>query len=122
MTYHPLDTLLDDEKLYHWSPRERRKGIECRGLAPGSRGLQGNWKPPYVAFSLDPVMAWGLVSNRIDPPPPIWDLWAVNVYNIEHRELLFDHYLDSKRPYIYEIRVYERIFKRNVIWVAERKV
>lgn len=123
MPYHPLETLLTDDRLYHWSPRERRKSIERRGLVPGSRSLQGDWKPPYIAFSLDPVRAWGLVSNRSGyTPDPIWDLWSVDVYNVPHYEMLYDHYLDSSRRYIYEVRVYERLFKRHVTWVAERGV
>lgn len=120
--YHPLNTLLTDEHLYHWSPRERRKGIERRGLVPGSRSLQGNWKPPYVAFSLNPTQAWRLVSVRTDLVYPLWDLWSVAVYDLPHYEMLFDHYLDSNRQFIYEVRVYERLFKRNVNWVAERRI
>lgn len=120
---HPLRTLLDDEDLYHWSPRERRKSIERRGLQPGSRSLQGAWRPPYIALSRDPIMAWTLVLRKGETDHlTTWDLWSVSVYDLAHYEMLYDHYPDTGRQFIHEVRVYDRIYKRDLNWVGERTI
>lgn len=99
--------------MYHWSSTSRRNGITRRGLVPGSRSVDGLWKPPYVCFSDSPSLAWSLAKHRTGIEQ--WDLWMTwsNVpRGIE--ELSFDG------GRLREIRVYERIFKRDLWYVATR--
>lgn len=113
------DNGLADLCLYHWAPRERRKQILKMGLVPGSRSVSGDWKPPYVCFSDDPLLAWTL-SGKIHPEIEKWDLWMVFGTTPSHWELILDTYVNTGRHYIKEYRVYERIKKRNVIYIASR--
>lgn len=108
-----------DLLLYHWSPRSRRQSIERSGFVPGSRSLQGDWRPPYVCFSDDPVLAWAL-SGAIHPEIEQWDLWAVHPDDVGQWEIIFDTYVSSGRHYIKEYRVYHRVFKRHLNYVASR--
>lgn len=108
--------------LYHWSPTANRRGIERHGLTPGKKTLQGDWRPPYVAFSDEPRLAWFL-SGAMWPDVSSWDLWMV--YNeaqtsYDHFEVITDTYPDSGRHFIKEYRIYTRIFKRDVDYVATR--
>lgn len=77
------------------------------------------WKPPYVCFSDDPHLAWTL-SGKVHPEIEQWDLWMVCHYSVDRWEIIFDTYYDTGRHYIKEYRVYDRIPKRNVLWIAER--
>lgn len=102
--------------LFHWSPRARRNNILRRGLVPGSRSITGEWKPPYVCYSDSPSMAWCL-SGQVHRHIPEWDLWSTwsNIPNgLEVMPL--DH--DQSR--IKEIRIYERVWKRDLWWVGSR--
>lgn len=108
--------------LYHWSPSSNRSGINRYGLTPGRKTLQGDWRPPYVAFSDEPRLAWFL-SGRMWPDIEEWDLWMVYhefQTSYEGYEIITDTYPDSGRHFIKEYRIYTRIFKRDVSYVASR--
>lgn len=104
--------------FYHWSPRERRKRINRVGLMPGQLSRDKLWKPPYICLAPTVLDAWSLsgrMSRTFDLPDPRWDLWEVDVREQTGYEELF---YDTGR--VKEIRVYERIYKRNVWFVGER--
>lgn len=110
-------------RLYHWSPRERRGGIERNGLQIGKPTLSGDWRPPFVCLALDPVIAWDLVTDsaRGLKFPKQWDLWSAVKGDLDGTiECLFDHYTFSDELYVAEVRVYERIPKGALSWVGER--
>ncbi len=112
----------EDLCFYHWSPSKNRKSIEHDGLAPGRLSLQGDWRPPYVAFSAEPVLAWTL-SGRMYPSIESWDLWMMNTCSqtsVEHWEAILEMYPDTRRHYIKEYRIYGRIFKRDLHYIGSR--
>lgn len=111
---------VEPENLYHWSPRERRPSILRLGLVPGRLSRCGNWRPPYVAFSDEPVLAWRL-SGALDDGEGWWDLWQVETAVLHGYEVIFDHDPDTGQHFPKEFRVYERTYKRDVVWVAERR-
>lgn len=106
--------------LFHWSPRSRRKGIERYGLKPGSMARDGQWRPPFICLSDDPLLAWQLSGRFAKSTGETWDLWVVIVRDLPHMELITDTFTNTGRPYVKEVRVYERVYKRDVRWVAER--
>lgn len=111
-----------DLLLFHWSPIHNRDRINHSGLTPGRPSLQGDWKPPYVCFSDDPMLAW-VLSGTMWPSIQNWDLWQVNMRtqtSFTHHELILDTFPGSGRHYTKEYRVYHRIFKRDVHWVGIR--
>lgn len=114
------ETLSPGECLYHWSPRARRKGIERLGLVPGKRARGGlDWRPQYICFADNPILGWDL-SGKFADEPGVWDLWATYTTRIPELEVITDHYGDTGRCYVKEVRVYARVFKRDLIWVGER--
>ncbi|ABS03217.1 hypothetical protein [Kineococcus radiotolerans] len=116
MPDHPTPASLH---LYHWSPTSRRKQIQRYGFRPGSRSLDGAWRPPFVCFSDDPHLAWSL-SGYIHPEITSWDLWLVSDQVVTGYETLsFDGGpLDGQ---VKEYRVYERIPARDAWYVATRE-
>lgn len=119
------------DEWYHWSPTARRKRINKVGLMPNMLSTDGLWKPPYICLASTPSLAWGL-SGWMGRPPHIaeWDLWQVYTGEQTGFEVL---YFDGERTNtqgerlfffdqnnVKEIRVYERIYKRNVWYVASR--
>lgn len=118
-----------DLLLFHWSPTERRKQIIRYGLRPYCRPAVvvdpddpyckelKAWRAPYVAFATSPSLAWGL-SGVMRPDIPSWDLWQTSTDRVSGYERLGLH--DGKRSVGAEVRVYERIFKRDVWYVATR--
>jgi hypothetical protein len=118
----PGDTLVDlDFGLYHWSPTSRRKQIERYGFRPSMRSLDGAWKPPYVCFSDTPHLAWQL-SGRIHPEVKEWDLWMTWSSIPSGMESILEAFKNRPGHYIKEYRVYERIYKRDIWYVASRLV
>lgn len=108
--------------LYHWSPTRNRSGINRHGLRPGQKTLQGDWRPPYVCFSDDPLLAWTL-SGDMWPDISSWDLWMVHVPSattLKHFEVILDTFPDTGRHYVKEYRVYERVYKRDLHYLATR--
>jgi hypothetical protein len=108
--------------LYHWSPTANRASINRIGLDIGRRTLQGEWRPPYVCFSDDPVLAWGL-SGRMWPEIKSWDLWVCNLRaqdSFDHYEVITDTYPSTGRTFIKEYRIYTRVFKRDLKYLATR--
>lgn len=108
--------------LYHWSPTLNRNNIERRGLEPGRASLQGDWKPPYVCFSDDPWLAW-ILSGRMWPHLSLWDLWMCNFEHqtsFDHYEIITDTYPDTGRHFTKEYRIYTRVYKRDLIYLATR--
>lgn len=102
---------------FHWSPRDRRSRINRVGLLPGVWDHDRLWKPPYVCLAESPRIAWAL-SGEMSGRRHIqeWDLWEVWTHEQSgYEELYFDDTGNIK-----EIRVYERIFKRNVWFIGER--
>lgn len=112
----------DDFPWFHWSPTERRASIQRLGLVPGRLSTDKLWRPPFVCLSHDPGMAWALSGgspyNR--GRHPAYDLWQVWASTLGGYEEITDTYRDTGRTYVKEIRVYERIYKRNLWHVATR--
>lgn len=106
---------MGDSWLYHWSPVTRHKGISRYGIVPGKRSVCKVWRPPYVAFGLDPLSAWQM-SGAIHPEIPEWDLWAVHTEILEGFEMIP---YDDGSPR--EIRVYDPIPGRDLFYVGARK-
>lgn len=111
-----------DLNLFHWSPTKNRKNINHLGLVPGRVSLQGEWRPPYVAFSDDPILAWTL-SGFMWPEIDDWDLWQLHYptqTSVDGYEICLDTYPDTGRKYIKEYRIYSRVYKRDLLYVASR--
>lgn len=114
--------------LYHWSPRERRKGIERYGLMPGKSNMHGSkslnpvtgdeeeFLQSGVCFSLDPITAWNY-SHGVWKSTGVFDLWQVWLEPTDEV-----HVLPMWGGRITEIRVHNRIMKRRVKHVGERIV
>jgi len=123
--------------LYHWSPRDRLNSIKRYGLLPGKRNIRGpvwhgNETNPNIdnnedigegeflqrgiCFAPDPATAWDL-SHRIFDVPGTYDLWQVVLE--ESDEV---HILPQWGARIWEVRVFNRIYKRRLIWVGERTI
>lgn len=108
--------------LYHWSPVVRRPAITRRGLVPGSWSTDRLWRPPYVCFSGDPALAWQLSgATPRGREVAAWDLWQTWSDVPDGYEEITDTYADTGRTYVKEIRVYQRIYKRDLWWVATRE-
>jgi len=103
---------------FHWSPTARRAQIRRKGLIPGQRSVDGLWKPPYVCYADDPGLAWNL-SGRIHPEIESWDLWMTKLDSVSGYETLFfdGGAYDGQ---VKEVRVYERVFKRDLWFVGAR--
>lgn len=107
--------------LYHWSPTERRGQINRYGFRPSMRSVDGLWKPPYVCFSDSPSLAWA-ISGQLRPEIPSWDLWMMWSDVPSGMEVLPFDVEPGQRERIKEYRVYERVFKRDIWYVATRCV
>lgn len=106
----------DPFPLYHWSPTERRPRIKRYGMMPGSHSVDRAWRPPHTCWSDSPSLAWSL-SGDIHRDVPSWDLWMIWSNVPKGYEVIpFD---DGKPK---EYRIFERIFKKNVWYVATRVV
>lgn len=103
--------------LFHWSPTVRRKSIQRFGLEPGHWDTERLWKPPYVAYALDPLLAWRLSGWFRHKPGTSWDLWQTHTDHVRGFEVVP---FDDGSPK--EIRVYQRIYKRHVTYLASREV
>lgn len=114
---------MESDLWFHWAPTDRRNRIKKEGLVPGRWSRDRLWKPPYVCLTHAPGLAWSL-SGEMDRGRQIvsWDLWEVSVHEQTGYEELFFDTGASEEKIIKEIRVYERIFKRNVWYVATREV
>jgi hypothetical protein len=114
--------------LYHWSPRDRRKQITRRGLAPGCRPTIGTISAVggaddtgdgrhMICLATDPVTAWAL-SGAMPWARDLamtWDLWQARLERADEV-----HVLPNWGPRITEVRVANRIPKSRVTWLAER--
>ncbi len=108
--------------LFHWSPTKNRNSIKRRGLDIKQLSLQGDWRPPYVAFSDDPWLAWSLSGDMFPEISP-WDLWMCHMpsqTSFDHYEIILDTYQSSGRHFVKEYRVYTRVYKRDLIYLATR--
>lgn len=105
------------DTYYHWSPSSRRKSIERSGLLPHSLSTDRLWRPPYVCLATKPSIGWGLSGSMLrGKEHSVWDLWQVDISEQSgYEELFFDGSFEVK-----EIRVYERIYKRNIWYVGSR--
>lgn len=104
--------------LYHWSPTTRRGQINRRGLVPGSLSTDRLWRPPFVCFADSPSLAWALsgMTGR-GPEVASWDLWMTWSDVPSGMEAIL---FDDDRSRVKEYRVYERIYKRDLWYVATR--
>lgn len=111
------------QPIYHWSPVERRPSIQRLGLVPGRLSTDKLWRPPHVCLSLDPQMAWQLSggSRYNRGRYNAWDLWMTWTHLLDGFEEITDTYPDTGRPYVKELRVYHRIYKRDLWLVATRE-
>lgn len=103
--------------LYHWSPTARRKQIKKRGLVPGCWSTDRLWKPPCVCYADTPSLAWAL-SGALPRgrEHDSWDLWQTyDDVPSGYEAIAFDGSDDVK-----EYRVYERIYARDLWYVASR--
>ena len=110
--------------LYHWSPAVNRSNVNKLGLLTHRRTLQGHWRPPYICFSDDPCLAW-VLSGRMYPEIKKWDLWMCNMASqtsFDSYEIITDTYPDSGRHYVKEYRIYTRVYKRDLIYLATRTI
>lgn len=96
---------------YHWSPMSRRKGIARVGLKPGSLSRHRQWRPPFIAYSRDPEYALRS-ADVYDPIVEPMDLWQIDLDGLAHEDLSLLHD---------EIRVYERVPFRDLLWIATRR-
>lgn len=103
--------------LFHWSPVERRASIQRRGLVPGSWSTDRLWKPPYVCLSSSPSLAWGL-SGAMPRGREIaaWDLWMTHADRLDG----YEEIPDDRDGSVKEVRVYHRIYKRDLWLVGTR--
>ena len=105
---------IEDAWLYHWSPATRHKGISRYGLVAGKKSVCGVWRPPYVAFGLNPMNAWEM-SGAIHPEVAEWDLWSVHTDSLTGWEVIP---FDNGEPR--EVRVYEPVPARELFYVGVR--
>lgn len=108
--------------LYHWSPTSNRNMINRFGLQTHRLSLQGNWRPPYVCFSDEPNLAW-ILSGKMFPDIKSWDLWMCyysSQTSFKHHEVILDTTRYSGRHYVKEYRIYSRVYKRDLIYIATR--
>lgn len=122
----PLDSSIPDPPLvfYHWSPQKNRKSIEKVGLRPGQLSIEGLWRPPYVCFGDNPVLAWNL-SGALYPNIEHWDLWACFEdiqTSFDGYEVITDTLPRSGEVIVKEYRVYKRVYKRDLYYVGSRRV
>lgn len=106
--------------LYHWSPASRRMSILRYGLRPGFLSNCGAWRPPYVSFSDSPSLAW-VLSGLYRKKGEEWDLWMMwsNVPSGYEKLKTGDNPRGAGWPS--EYRVYERVPKKSIWYVASRK-
>lgn len=107
--------------LFHWSPSTRRKQIERRGLVPGSLSVDRRWRPPFVCLSPNPKLGLAMCVESADYGDRAlssgsWDLWVVDMAVLDGYELLFSDVDHGVK----EVRVYERIVQRDVVYLATR--
>jgi len=111
--------------LYHWSPRERLKGIKRLGLVPGKKkypyvnnvtGEKEFYIQDSVSFSLDPATAWNY-SHGCWRSVGTFDLWQVFLNPSDEV-----HIQPNWGGRINEVRVKNRIPKSRLIWIGERTV
>jgi hypothetical protein len=101
---------------YHWAPRDRRARIIKVGLLPGQLSSDRIWRPPYVCLAPYAELAWQLSGGTTRGKQiKDWDLWEARLGEQNGVEGLFFDNGNTK-----ELRVYERIYKRNVWYVGSR--
>ncbi len=111
-----------DLVFYHWSLTKNRSSINKLGLMINRLTLQGEWRLPFISFSDDPWLGWTLSGNMF-PEIKERDLWMCHVpsqTSFEHYEILTDTYPETGRHFIKEYRVYTRVYKRDLIYLATR--
>ncbi len=108
--------------LYHWSPTKNRRSINKNGLLTHRRTIQGPWRPPFVSFRDDPHLAW-VLSGKMWPHITEWDLWCCHMAaqtSFDHYEIITDTYRDTGRHFVKEYRIYMRVYKRDLVYLATR--
>jgi hypothetical protein len=108
------------QALYHWSPRARLKQIIRYGLRPGMRSTTSTegYKAPYSCLADTPAGAWALSGQLKGAPTGDWDLWMTYLNRLGKHTIL----ASTERPSgIYEVRVEQRVYKRDLWYVGSRK-
>lgn len=115
----PLGHHDDQDILYHWSPSINHASIAEHGLRTKQPAIQGNWRPPYIAFASSPTLAWvlGVLTRKVDVPKN-WDLWMMWPQDVPRREAETIHFDDGM---IKEYRVYRNIPAKRIWYVGSRK-
>lgn len=115
--------------LYHWSPSVNRPGIQRLGLVPGRAPVtytdsDPGFRADHTCFAEDPLWAWALSGDVIGKPGQSWDLWCANVDLKLHRFKRMRHHPDEVAHPCrwHEWRIYDRVYKRNVVYVASRTI
>lgn len=108
--------LPDEFMAYHWAPTSRRDSILAGGLRIRQESHSAPIRYPYVAFALDPVMAWGMSGDSFPDVKGPWDLWGVwSGYGLNAYEVIPT---DDNKPR--ELRTYRSVPARHVRYIATR--
>jgi hypothetical protein len=102
--------------LFHWSPTVRRGQINHYGFRPGQWSTDRLWRPPFVCFADSPSFAWSLSgATARGREIASWDLWQTWADRLEGYEVI-----PADNGAVREYRVYHRIYKRDIWYVATR--
>ena len=109
----------DGYPLYHWSPRKNRKQILRYGIRVGMWSPDRVWKPPCSCWADNPKLAWEL-SGYFRPEILQWDLWMTWSDVPKGVELQIDYSPNKPGHYVKEYRIYERIYKKDLVYIGSR--
>lgn len=103
--------------LFHWSPTSRRGQINRYGFRTGMWCTERLWKPPFTCFADNPQLAWSLSgATQRGKLHSSWDLWQIWSCDLQG----FEKIIDDRNGLPKEYRVYHRIYKRDIWYVATR--
>lgn len=74
------------------------------------------WRPPHICLAPHPGWAWRL-SGGYHPEIESWDLWEIWTGSLHGWEILG---LDKQHFHV-EVRVFQRIYKRDIELIATRQ-
>lgn len=79
------------------------------------------WRAPYICLATDPAWGWALSGGQSGAPAGEWDLWLVRIpEGVRFDRLDAGCVCPGHGGRVHEVRVYDRLFKRDVLWVASR--
>jgi hypothetical protein len=104
------------EFLYHWSPKVRRKSIQCEGLVIGKPCTTATVPQPFLCFSPNPWTAWELSGNTAGPGVFVaWDLWMATLSHTDEVRVS-----PQWGGVIREVHVCNDIPPNRITWIGER--